>query len=74
MSTYERLYETYEKYMIEADLMIKDAYDIKIKPEYEEIDVLRGILLAISEITSNEFISKKAKEKENELACMVIDL
>ena len=60
--------------MIEADLMIKDAYDIKIKPEYEEVDILRGILLAISEITSNEFISKKAKEKENELACMVIDL
>lgn len=74
MSTYEKLYETYEKYMIEADLMIKDAYDIKIKPEYEEVDILRGILLAISEITSNEFISKKAKEKENELACMVIDL
>jgi len=74
MSTYEKLYETYEKYMIEADLMIKDAYDTKIKPEYEEVDILRGILLAISEITSNEFISKKAKEKENELACMVIDL
>lgn len=74
MSTYEKLYETYEKYMIEADLMIKDAYDIKIKPEYEEVDILRGILLAISEITNNEFISKKAKEKENELACMVIDL
>lgn len=74
MSTYENLFKTYEKYMIEADLMIKDAYDIKIKPEYEEVDILRGILLAISEITSNEFISKKAKEKENELACMVIDL
>lgn len=74
MSTYEKLYETYEKYMIEADLMIKDAYDTEIKPEYEEVDILRGRLLAISEITSNEFMSKKAKEKASELACMVIDL
>lgn len=46
MSTYEKLYETYEKYMIEADEMIQDAYKTKIKPEYEDVDLLRGKLLA----------------------------
>lgn len=74
MDTYIKLYETYEKYMIEADKMIREAYDTEIKPEYEEVDILRGKLLAISEISTNEFISKKAKEKASELACMVIDL
>lgn len=74
MSTYTKLYETYEKHMIEADKMIKNAYKTKIKPEYEEVDLLRGKLLAISEITTNEFISKKAEEKENELVCMLFDL
>lgn len=74
MSTYEKLYETYEKYMIEADEMIRDAYATKIKPEYEEVDLLRGKLLAISEITSNEFMSKKAKEQASELAYMVIEV
>lgn len=74
MSTYEKLYETYEKYMIEADEMIRDAYKTKIKPEYEDVDLLRGKLLAISEITSNEFMSKKAKEQESELAYMVIEV
>lgn len=74
MSTYEKLYETYEKYMIEADEMIRKAYETKIKPEYEDVDLLRGKLLAISEITSNEFMSKKAKEQESELAYMVIEV
>ena len=74
MSTYEKLYETYEKYMIEADEMIRDAYATKIKPEYEDVDILRGKLLAISEITSNEFMSKKAKEQASELAYMVIEV
>lgn len=74
MSTYEKLYETYEKYMIEADEMIRDAYNTKIKPEYEDVDLLRGKLLAISEITSNEFMSKKAKEQASELAYMVIEV
>lgn len=74
MSTYEKLYETYEKYMIEADEMIRNAYATKIKPEYEDVDLLRGKLLAISEITSNEFMSKKAKEQASELAYMVIEV
>lgn len=74
MSTHENLITTYEKYMIEADEMIKDAYETKIKPEYENVDILRGKLLLISEITSNEFMSKKANEKADELAYMVTDL
>mgnify|MGYP000251475612 CR=1 FL=1 len=74
MSTYEKLYETYEKYMIEADEMIRDAYATKIKPEYEDVDLLRGKLQAISEITPNEFMSKKAKEQASELAYMVIEV
>lgn len=74
MVIFEKHYKTYEKYMLEADLMIQDAYDTEIKPEYEEVDILRGKLLAISEISTNEFISKKAKEKTSELACMVVDL
>lgn len=36
--------------------------------------ILRGKLLAISDITNNEFISKKAKEKAYELGRMVIDV
>lgn len=74
MVIFEKHYKTYEKYMIEADKMIQDAYKTKIKPEYEEVDILRGKLLAISEITTNEFISKKAKEKESELVSMLFDL
>lgn len=74
MSTYENLYKTYEKYMIEAGEMIRKAYETKIKPEYEEVDILRGKLLLISEITPNEFMSKKAKEKESELVSMLFDL
>ena len=74
MNAYEKLYETYEKYMMEADEMIRDAYETKIKPEYEDVDVLRGKLLAIRDITSNEFIGKKAKEKADELGYMVIDV
>lgn len=74
MVIFEKHYKTYEKYMIEADKMIRDAYKTKIKPEYEEVDILRGKLLAISEISTNEFISKKAKEKESELAYMVIEV
>ena len=74
MSTYEKLYKTYEKYMIEAGEMIRKAYETKIKPEYEDLDLLRGKLLAISEITSNEFMSKKAKEQACELAYMVIEV
>lgn len=74
MSTYNKLFETYEKYMIEADEMIDDAYETEIKPEYEDVDILRGKLLAISDITNNEFISKKAKEKAYELGRMVIDV
>lgn len=74
MNTYERLFETYEKYMIEADEMIRDAYETKIKPEYEDVDLLRGKLLLISEITPNEFMSKKAKEQASELAYMVIEV
>lgn len=74
MNTYEKLYETYEKYIIEADEMIRSSYAVGVKPEYEDVDILRGKLLAISDITSNEFIGKKAKEKADELACMVIDL
>ena len=74
MVIFEKHYKTYEKYMLEADKMIREAYDTEIKPEYEEVDILRGKLLAISEITTNELISKKAKEKESELAYMVIDL
>lgn len=74
MSTYEKLYETYEKYMIEAGEMIRKAYETKIKPEYEEVDILRGKLLLISEITPNEFISKKAEEQASELAYMVIEV
>ena len=74
MSTYENLFKTYEKYMIKADKMIREAYETKIKPEYEEVDILRGKLLIISEISSNEFISKKAKEKESELVSMLFDL
>lgn len=74
MSTYNKLFETYEKYMIEADEMINDAYETEIKPEYEDVDILRGKLLAISDITNNEFISKKAKEKAYELGRMVIDV
>ena len=74
MSTYEKIYKTYEKYMIEADEMIRDAYATKIKPEYEDVDLLRGKLLAISEITPNEFMSKKAKEQASELAYMVSEV
>ena len=74
MSKYNKLFETYEKYMIEADEMIRDAYETEIKPEYEDVDILRGKLLAISDITNNEFISKKAKEKAYELGRMVIDV
>lgn len=74
MVIFEKHYKTYEKYMIEADKMIREAYDTEIKPEYEEVDILRGKLLAISEITNNEFMSKKAKEKEEELANMIFDL
>lgn len=74
MVIFEKHYKTYEKYMLEADKIIREAYDTEIKPEYEEVDILRGKLLAISEITTNEFISKKAKEKASELAYMVIDL
>lgn len=74
MSTYNKLFETYEKYMIEADEMINDAYETEVKPEYEDVDILRGKLLAISDITNNEFISKKAKEKAYELGRMVIDV
>lgn len=74
MNTYEKLYETYEKYMIEADEMIRDAYETKIKPEYEDVDILRGKLLAIRDIAMNEFISKKAKEKADELGYMVIEV
>lgn len=74
MRTYNKLFETYEKYMIEADEMIRDAYETEIKPEYEDVDILRGKLLAISDITNNEFISKKAKEKAYELGRMVIDV
>ena len=74
MNAYERLYKTYEKYMIEADKMIRDAYATKIKPEYEDVDILRGKLLAIRDITSNEFIGKKAKEKADELGYMVIEV
>lgn len=74
MDTYTKLYETYEKYMSKADKMIREAYKAKRHPEYMEVDELRGKLLAISEITTNEFMSKKAKEKENELVCMLYDL
>lgn len=74
MVIFEKHYKTYEKYMLEADKMIREAYDTKIKPEYEGVDILRGKLLAISEITTNEFISKKAKEKESELVSMLFDL
>ncbi|WP_308521006.1 hypothetical protein [uncultured Veillonella sp.] len=74
MSTYEKIYKTYETYMTEADEMIRKGYETKRKPEYEEVDILRGKLLLISEITSNEFISKKAKEKASELAYAVIDI
>lgn len=74
MVIFEKYYKTYEKYMIEADKMIQDAYKTKIKPEYEEVDILRGKLLLISEITPNEFMSKKAKEKESELVSMLFDL
>lgn len=41
---------------------------------YEKLDELRGKLLAISEITNNKFMSKKAKEKEEEVANMIFDL
>nr|DAD63231.1 MAG TPA: hypothetical protein [Caudoviricetes sp.] len=54
--------------------MIRDAYKTKIKPEYEDVDLLRGKLLLISEITPNEFMSKKAKEQASELAYMVIEV
>ena len=74
MVIFEKHYKIYEKYMIEADKMIRNAYKTKIKPEYEEVDILRGKLLAISEITTNEFISKKAKEQASELAYMVIEV
>lgn len=74
MDAYKKLYETYEKYMIEADEMIRDAYKTKVKPEYEDVDVLRGKLLLISEVTPNEFMAKKAKEKASELAYMVIEV
>lgn len=74
MVIFEKHYKTYEKYMIEADKMIREAYNTEIKPEYEEVDILRGKLLAISEITTNEFISKKAKEKADELGYMVIEV
>lgn len=74
MFIFEKHYKTYEKYMIEADKMIREAYETKIKPDYEEVDILRGKLLAISEISTNEFISKKAKEKESELVSMLFDL
>lgn len=74
MVIFEKHYKTYEKYMIEADKMIREAYETKIKPDYEEVDILRGKLLAISEISTNEFISKKAKEKESELVSMLFDL
>lgn len=74
MVIFEKHYKIYEKYMIEADKMIRNAYKTKIKPEYEEVDILRGKLLLISEISSNEFISKKAKEKESELVSMLFDL
>ena len=74
MSTYEKLYKIYEKYMAEADKMVREAYEEKRHPEYMEVDELRGKLLAISEITNNEFMSKKAKEKEEEVANMIFDL
>ena len=74
MNAYEKLYETYEKYMMEAGEMIRDAYETKIKPEYEDVDILRGKLLAIRDITNNEFIGKKAKEKADELGYMVIEV
>ena len=74
MDTYTKLYAVYEKYMLKADKMIREAYEAKRHPEYMEVDELRGKLLAISEITTNELISKKAKEKENELASMIFDL
>lgn len=74
MSTYEKLYKIYEKYMAQADQMIREAYKAKRHPEFMEVDELRGKLLAISEITNNEFLSKKAKEKEEEVANMIFDL
>lgn len=74
MSTYEKLYKVYEKYMAEADKMVREAYEAKRHPEFMEVDELRGKLLAISEITNNEFMSKKAKEKEEEVANMIFDL
>ena len=74
MDTYTKLYAIYEKYMAEADKMVREAYKAKRHPEYMEVDELRGKLLAISEITTNEFISKKAKEKEEEVANMIFDL
>lgn len=74
MRTYKTLFEVYENYMSEADRMIRDAYETKIKPEYEHVDILRGKLLLIRELAKNDFMKKKAKEKADELACMVIDL
>lgn len=74
MDTYTKLFKTYERYMNEADKMIREAYKAKRHPEYMEVDELRGKLLAISEITTNDFMSKKAKEKESELVCMLYDL
>lgn len=74
MDAYTKLYKTYEKYMNEADKMIREAYKAKRHPEYMDVDLLRGKLLAISEVTTNDFMSKKAKEKESELDCMLYDL
>lgn len=74
MITTLKLYEIGERYVLTADVMIKEAYETKIKPEYEEVDLLRGRLLMLSELVSDAFISKKIKEKADELASMVIDL
>ena len=46
----------------------------ELEAEEEDDDILRGKLLAIRDITSNEFIGKKAKEKADELGYMVIEV
>lgn len=74
MITTFKLHEISEQYVITAIVMLQEAYETKIKPEYEEVDLLRGRLLMLSELESDEFISKKIKEKADELALMVIDL
>lgn len=74
MITTLKLYEISEIYVLTADEMLKEAYTTKIKPKYEEVDILRGRLLMLSELVKDEFISKKAKEKADELAYMVTDL